>query len=93
MSLTPHNGSDKAFVYVCHAEFSDGELKEELLAVRFASAESNFFHLFFFFSSMIVTKEFEKQFNEARERNDALLAADGQEKPVEQEVDLGDDDE
>ena len=39
------NGSDKAFVYTCAADFADGTAQTELLAVRFANADSRVFFL------------------------------------------------
>ena len=43
MSLAPNVGSDRSWVYSCMADFSEGEAKPELLAIRFANTESNSF--------------------------------------------------
>ena len=40
MELKPNMGSDRAWVWSTLADFADGECKEELLAIRFANAES-----------------------------------------------------
>ena len=40
MELKPNLGSDRAWVWNTLADFADGECKEELLAIRFANAES-----------------------------------------------------
>ena len=42
MELKPNMGSDRAWVWSTLADFADGECKEELLAIRFANAESKF---------------------------------------------------
>lgn len=42
--MQEHAGSDKSCVW--HAtDFADGELKEEMFAIRFGSVESEFFYL------------------------------------------------
>jgi Ran-binding protein 1 len=38
--LTPNVGSDRSWVYKCSAEFSEGEAREETLAIRFANSEN-----------------------------------------------------
>lgn len=40
MELKPNCGSEKAWVWTTQADFSDGEAKAELLAIRFANAEN-----------------------------------------------------
>lgn len=40
MELKPNCGSEKAWVWTTQADFADGEAKAELLAIRFANAES-----------------------------------------------------
>ena len=40
MKLKPNCGSEKAWVWSTLADFADNEAKEELLAIRFATAES-----------------------------------------------------
>ncbi|KAK3083613.1 hypothetical protein FSP39_000265, partial [Pinctada imbricata] len=40
MELKPNCGSDRAWVWGVHADFADEEAKQELLAIRFANAES-----------------------------------------------------
>ncbi|XP_045171684.1 ran-specific GTPase-activating protein-like [Mercenaria mercenaria] len=40
MELKPNCGSEKAWVWTTTADFSDGEAKPELLAMRFANAEN-----------------------------------------------------
>lgn len=40
MDLKPSSGSDRAWVYSVDADYADGELKQELLAIKFANAES-----------------------------------------------------
>ena len=40
MELKPNCGSDRAWVWTTTADFSDGEASSELLAIRFANAES-----------------------------------------------------
>lgn len=40
MQLKPNVGSDRAWVWTSTADFADGEPKPELLAIRFANAES-----------------------------------------------------
>lgn len=40
MELKPNCGSDKAWVWTTTSDFSDGEGKPELLAIRFANAEN-----------------------------------------------------
>ena len=42
MELKPNCGSEKAWVWTTQADFADGEAKAELLAIRFANAESKF---------------------------------------------------
>lgn len=45
MSVQEHAGNDKSCVW--HAtDFADGELKEEMFCIRFASVESEFLFLF-----------------------------------------------
>jgi Ran-binding protein 1 len=41
ITLAPNVGSDRSWVYTTAADFSDGEPKTELLAVRFGTPESN----------------------------------------------------
>lgn len=54
MELKPNCGSDRAWVWSVLADFADEQLKQELLAIRFANAESkNFFDLFHIFSILI----------------------------------------
>lgn len=43
MELKPNCGSEKAWVWTTQADFADGEAKAELLAIRFANAESRSF--------------------------------------------------
>ena len=40
MELKPNCGSDRAWVWTSTSDFADGEPKPELLAIRFANAES-----------------------------------------------------
>ena len=40
MTLSPNVGSDRSWVYNVAADLVDGETKQELLAIRFANAES-----------------------------------------------------
>ncbi|KAL4223885.1 Ran-specific GTPase-activating protein [Mactra antiquata] len=40
MELTPNCGSDKAWVWTTPADYSDGEAKAELLAIKFGNAEN-----------------------------------------------------
>ena len=40
MTLAPNCGSDRAWVWTTHADFADEESKMEVLAIRFANAES-----------------------------------------------------
>ncbi|XP_067015188.2 ran-specific GTPase-activating protein [Anabrus simplex] len=40
MELKPSHGSDRAWVYSVEGDYADGEIKRELLAVRFANAEN-----------------------------------------------------
>ena len=40
MELKPNCGSDRAWVWNTTADFADEEAKPELLAIRFANAES-----------------------------------------------------
>lgn len=40
MELKPSHGSDRAWVYSVDGDFADGEMKQELLAVRFANSEN-----------------------------------------------------
>ena len=49
MKLKPNCGSEKAWVWSTLADFADNEAKEELLAIRFATAESkeNFLNCFY----------------------------------------------
>ena len=42
MELKPNCGSDRAWVWTTLADFADGESKPELLAIRFANAESKY---------------------------------------------------
>ena len=42
--MQEHAGSDKSCVWHA-ADFADGELKEEMFAIRFGSIESEFFYL------------------------------------------------
>lgn len=42
MQLKPNCGSDRAWVWSTLADFADEESKEELLAIRFANAESEY---------------------------------------------------
>ena len=44
MKMLEHAGSDKSCVWHA-ADFADGELKEEMFAIRFGSVESEFFYL------------------------------------------------
>lgn len=50
MELKPNCGSDRAWVWSVLADYADEQLKPELLAIRFANAESKFLstiiHLF-----------------------------------------------
>lgn len=43
MELKPNCGSDRAWVWSTTADFADEECKEEVLAIRFANAESMFY--------------------------------------------------
>ena len=45
MELKPNCGSDRAWVWTSTSDFADGEPKPELLAIRFANAESKSFYL------------------------------------------------
>ena len=40
MQLKPSSSSDRAWVWSTHADYADEEVKPELLAIRFANAES-----------------------------------------------------
>ena len=40
MELKPNCGSDRAWVWTTQADYADEEVKEEVLAIRFANAES-----------------------------------------------------
>jgi len=40
LKLTENIGSDRSWVYNCPADFSDDETKEEVFAIRFATAEN-----------------------------------------------------
>ena len=40
MNLTANVGSDRSWVYNAAADFSEGEAKSELLAIRFANSEN-----------------------------------------------------
>ena len=40
ISLSPNVGSDRSWVYTTAADFSEGETKTELLAIRFGNSES-----------------------------------------------------
>ncbi|KAK7788817.1 hypothetical protein R5R35_010486 [Gryllus longicercus] len=40
MELKPSHGSDRAWVYSVEGDYADGEMKQELLAVRFANPEN-----------------------------------------------------
>lgn len=43
MELKPNCGSDRAWVWSVLADFADEQIKPELLAIRFANAESEYF--------------------------------------------------
>jgi Ran-binding protein 1 len=43
MVLSANVGSDRSWVYSALADFSEGEARSELLAIRFANTESNYF--------------------------------------------------
>ena len=45
MELKPNCGSDRAWVWSTPADFADEESKPELLAIRFANAESKLYRL------------------------------------------------
>lgn len=79
MTLKPHIGSDKAWVYHVVADYSDGEAKEDLLAIRFGSAESAspsphapFFPLA---HRSLDAQAFKKAFEEGKEANEKIIAA------------------
>ncbi|KAI8923218.1 Ran binding domain-containing protein, partial [Entophlyctis helioformis] len=55
MNLTPNIGSDRSWVYSVAADFSDGESRPELLAIRFANSEN--------------ANKFKEQFDEAKASN------------------------
>lgn len=42
MELKPNCGSDRAWVWSVLADYADEQLKPELLAIRFANAESKY---------------------------------------------------
>lgn len=45
MELKPNCGSDRAWVWSAFGDFADEEPKQELLAIRFANAESKLKHI------------------------------------------------
>ena len=47
MKLQPNVGSDRSWVYKVAADYSESPPTSETLAIRFANAESVFFHLTF----------------------------------------------
>lgn len=49
MELKPNCGSDRAWVWSVLADFADELIKPELLAIRFANAESKSFYKYFSF--------------------------------------------
>jgi Ran-binding protein 1 len=61
MELKASIGSDKSWLYVAPADFSEGEARNETLTVRFASPEH--------------AKEFKENFEKAKEVNKAPLPA------------------
>jgi hypothetical protein len=58
MTVQEHAGNEKSCVW--HArDFADGELKDELFCIRFASIESKYsFDLFIFCLNCIISKLF-----------------------------------
>ena len=40
MTLKPNVGSDRSWVYNCTSDFSEGEARQETLAIRFANSEN-----------------------------------------------------
>ena len=48
MKLRPNCGSDRAWIWSVSADFADETPKPELLAVRFANAESKYSQLILF---------------------------------------------
>ena len=61
--LTPHSGSDKAWVW-CTLDFAEEKMQNEMFAIRFGSVEK--------------AGDFEKAFETAVEENTAVLAATGE---------------
>ena len=47
MTLSMNVGSDRSWVYSALADFSEGEAKPELLAIRFANTESSLYFINF----------------------------------------------
>jgi Ran-binding protein 1 len=56
--LAPNVGSDRSWVYTTAADFSEGEAKTELLAVRFANSEN--------------ANKFKEEFESAQKHNSSL---------------------
>lgn len=47
MELTPNCGSDRAWVWSSKADYADETPRPELLAIRFANAESEYFTIIY----------------------------------------------
>ncbi|CAG9464178.1 unnamed protein product [Pedinophyceae sp. YPF-701] len=58
--MQPHSGSDKAWVW-CTLDYAEGEMRNEMFAVRFGSAEK--------------AKDFKTNFDEAGAANEKLMGA------------------
>ena len=54
MDLKQNCGSDKAWVWTTTADFADEEKKSELLAIRFANAESKICDMFSYKPSSVI---------------------------------------
>ncbi len=54
ITLSPNVGSDRSWVYTTAGDFSEGEAKTELLAIRFGNPESKWFLIDLFFVSSLL---------------------------------------
>lgn len=73
MNLAPNVGSDRSWVYNVAADFAEGEERQELLAIRFANAESKWKRCRMDTLGWLDAQKFKSKFEECQKVNDLIV--------------------